>query len=106
LGKKWNEGYIMVEAHLYIMGPVAWSITKSRRSLKTFGHVWSRMIKLQQEWFIWIGFGKTTLSSKKQLMELKVVLPKPIPIWNLFKANSQVKGNGNVFLFIYVFSKK
>jgi hypothetical protein len=39
-------------------------------------------------------------------MELKVVLPKPIPIWNLFKANPQVKGNGNVFLFIYVFSKK
>jgi hypothetical protein len=39
-------------------------------------------------------------------MELKVVLPKPIPIWNLFKDNSQVMGTGNVFLFIYVFSKK
>ncbi len=64
------------------------------------------MINLQQEWFIGIGFGKTTSSSKKQLMELEVVDPKPIPIWNLFKANSQVKGNGNVFLFIYVFSKK
>lgn len=64
------------------------------------------MIKLRWEWFIGIGFGKTTLSSKKQLMEFKVVDPKPIPIWNLFEANSQVKGNGNVFLFIYVFLKK